>query len=154
MANRDFKKIERIMKDFSMGVGEGGGGTTVVANPELEGTEPDLTGLEVEGTKYKVPQGGGGSVSIVELEMPNPFSFGQVYEVGITSEKAEALRTALMVKTNQGELMIRSREDETSFEFVHSLMSQNTGYIINVSINLLTLKATWIGNYLTVQSGS
>ena len=56
MANRDFKKIERIMKDFSMGVGEGGGGTTVVANPELEGTEPDLTGLEVEGTKYKVPK--------------------------------------------------------------------------------------------------
>lgn len=39
--------------------GEGSGGTTVVANPELEGTEPDLTGLEVEGVKYKVPQGGG-----------------------------------------------------------------------------------------------
>ncbi len=33
----------------------GRGGTTVVANPELEGTEPDLTGLEVDGTKYKVP---------------------------------------------------------------------------------------------------
>lgn len=39
----------------------GQGGTSVVANPTLAGTEPDLTGLEVEGTKYKVPQGGGGT---------------------------------------------------------------------------------------------
>ena len=36
----------------------GGGG--VVANPELEGDEPVLTGLEVDGTKYKVSQGGSG----------------------------------------------------------------------------------------------
>ena len=34
-----------------------GGGSSVVANPELEGTEPELTGLEVEGGKYKVPEG-------------------------------------------------------------------------------------------------
>lgn len=30
----------------------------VIANPELAGDEPDLTGLEVGNTKYKVPQGG------------------------------------------------------------------------------------------------
>ena len=35
---------------------EGGGGTKVVANPTLEGTEPDLTGLEVDGQKFKVPE--------------------------------------------------------------------------------------------------
>jgi len=59
MANRDFKKIERVMKDFSMGVGEDeSGGTTVVANPTLVGTEDNLTGLQVGETKYKVPQGG------------------------------------------------------------------------------------------------
>ena len=34
----------------------GGGGTEVVANPELVGDEPELTGLEVEGAKYKVPE--------------------------------------------------------------------------------------------------
>lgn len=34
-------------------------GTNVVANPTLEGSETDLTGLEVDGVKYKVPQGGG-----------------------------------------------------------------------------------------------
>ena len=39
---------------------EVGGGSTVVANPTLVGDEDDLTGLEVDGTKYKVPQGGQG----------------------------------------------------------------------------------------------
>lgn len=38
---------------------EEAGGSTVVANPELVGDEPDLTGLEVDGTKYAVHQGGG-----------------------------------------------------------------------------------------------
>lgn len=36
----------------------GGGGTEVVANPTLAGTEADLTGLQVGDTKYKVPSGG------------------------------------------------------------------------------------------------
>lgn len=34
---------------------------TVIANPTLAGTEANLTGLLVGDTKYKVPQGGGGS---------------------------------------------------------------------------------------------
>ena len=33
--------------------------TEVVANPTLAGNEPELTGLEVNGSKYKVPSGGG-----------------------------------------------------------------------------------------------
>ena len=37
-----------------------GGGSTVVANPTLSGTEAELTGLEVDGKKYKVPSGGSG----------------------------------------------------------------------------------------------
>ena len=37
----------------------GGGGATVVANPELSGDEADLTGLQVGDTKYKVPSGSG-----------------------------------------------------------------------------------------------
>ena len=40
------------------------GGSKVVANPELVGDEPDLTGLEVDGNKYKVPQGGGGTTNL------------------------------------------------------------------------------------------
>ena len=31
-----------------------GGGSTVVANPTLEGTEPEVSGLEVDGVKYAV----------------------------------------------------------------------------------------------------
>lgn len=40
-------------------------GSTVVANPTLAGTEADLTGLEVNGTKYAVPSGGGGGTTVV-----------------------------------------------------------------------------------------
>lgn len=43
---------------------EEAGGSTVVANPPLIGDEPDLTGLEVDGAKYKVPQGGGGTTNL------------------------------------------------------------------------------------------
>lgn len=46
-------------------VASGGGGTTVVANPTLAGTEDDLTGLQVGSTKYKVPSGGGGGSVLV-----------------------------------------------------------------------------------------
>lgn len=41
------------------------GGSTVEANPTLAGTEADLTGLSVNGTKYKVPSGGSGSGTVV-----------------------------------------------------------------------------------------
>lgn len=37
----------------------GGGGTNVVANPTLAGTEADLTGLQVGDTKYAIPAGSG-----------------------------------------------------------------------------------------------
>lgn len=37
-------------------------GTEVIANPTLAGTEAELTGLEVEGTKYKMPSGGSGKL--------------------------------------------------------------------------------------------
>lgn len=38
----------------------------VIANPSLAGTEPNLTGLSVNGTKYKIPAGGsGGGTEVV-----------------------------------------------------------------------------------------
>ena len=40
--------------------GENFSGSEVVANPTLAGTETNLTGLEVDGTKYAVSGGGGG----------------------------------------------------------------------------------------------
>ncbi len=53
-----------------------GGGTEVVANPVLSGSETALTGLEVAGTKYKVPSGGsGGGTQLYkhELETDNQY---------------------------------------------------------------------------------
>lgn len=38
----------------------------VSANPTLAGTEADLTGLEVDGTKYKISSGGGSSTPLLE----------------------------------------------------------------------------------------
>lgn len=49
-------------------VGEGDipvGGGSVIANPEMEGSEPDLTGIEIDGNKYKIPEGGSTSSELV-----------------------------------------------------------------------------------------
>ena len=35
----------------------GAGGSEVIPNPEMEGDEPDLTGIEIDGDKYKIPEG-------------------------------------------------------------------------------------------------
>lgn len=43
--------------------GESYSGSEVVANPTLAGTEANLIGIEVDGTKYAVSGGGGGSVA-------------------------------------------------------------------------------------------
>lgn len=44
--------------------------SSVVANPTLAGTESDLTGLEVNGVKYAVPQGsGGGSLYLHKIRL-------------------------------------------------------------------------------------
>ena len=43
-------------------------GGEVVANPELEGTEPNLTGIEVDGAKYKVPGGGSDNTFVVTFD--------------------------------------------------------------------------------------
>lgn len=53
----DNKAVKTVQKTI-------GGGSKVVANPELVGDEPDLTGLEVDGNKYKVPQGGSGTTNL------------------------------------------------------------------------------------------
>lgn len=59
---------------------QGGGGSEVVANPTLAGTEYPLTGIEVDGTKYKVnqpidvegnPAGVGGGSALTGLKIGN-----------------------------------------------------------------------------------
>lgn len=54
-------------KTWKKNSGDGAGeGTTVEANPTLDGTEDDLTGLQIDGVKYKVPSGGSSGVLLVE----------------------------------------------------------------------------------------
>ena len=67
----------------------GGGGTEVVANPVLAGTETDLTGLEVAGTKYKIPTGGSGGGTQWYLHKIT----SEVYSNGLyfISNKSEAM---------------------------------------------------------------
>ena len=44
----------------------GGGGSEVIANPELEGDEDLLEGIEIDGVKYKIPEGGAGAEGIID----------------------------------------------------------------------------------------
>lgn len=66
------------------------GGSGVVANPELSGDEADLTGLQVGETKYKVPQGGGGSelgdvitINSTDFELYDDAYFGTSIGAGL-----------------------------------------------------------------------
>lgn len=61
----------------------------IVANPQLDGTEGNLTGLQVGDTKYAVPQGG--EIEFVELSYNN---LGGT----ITQEQATALLNGAWVK--------------------------------------------------------
>ncbi|MBQ3330814.1 MAG: hypothetical protein IJG87_06515 [Ruminococcus sp.] len=54
-------------------IAQKGGGTNVVANPTLAGTEADLVGLQVGDTKYKIPSGGGGGGGEYVAESANDY---------------------------------------------------------------------------------
>ena len=73
-----------------------GGGTNVVANPTLVGTEAVLTGLQIGDTKYKVPQGGG-QMEIVTL---NYVLDGQPHN--ITQEQATKLQNGAILTDENG----------------------------------------------------
>ena len=62
--------------------GGGTGGSSVIANPTLVGTEALLTGLEVDGTKYKVPSGGSGDIPVATSETLGGIKTGGVPESG------------------------------------------------------------------------
>ena len=63
--------------------GSGGGGTEVVANPTLAGTEDDLSGLQVGDTKYKVATvGANPTLAGTEAELEGLEIDGTKYKVG------------------------------------------------------------------------
>lgn len=65
----DINVILDEMTALNIGEKISSAGTTVVANPTLAGTEDSLTGLEIDGTKYKVGGGSsGGGVLVVHID--------------------------------------------------------------------------------------
>lgn len=81
--------------DGKWAVGNASGGTTVVANPTLAGTEADLTGLQVGDTKYKVPEGGGALVVHVTATTVEEST---IYTCDKTAgEMYEAMQTGVVV---------------------------------------------------------
>ena len=88
----DDKAKATVSKTADIGVG-----TTVIANPELSGTENNLTGLQVGGTKYKVPQGSGGQMEIVTL---NYVLDEQLHN--ITQEQATKLQNGAILTNEDG----------------------------------------------------
>ena len=88
----DDKAKATVSKTADIGVG-----TTVIANPELSGTEADLTGLQVGDTKYAVPQGSGSGIEYVELEVTASITSGT-----LTQEQMTKLENGAFIKITGG----------------------------------------------------
>lgn len=100
--------------------GGSGGGTTVVANPELAGTEADLTGLQVGETKYKV--GGGGGVLIVGIDLPT-MALDKTWQEIVDAGFAVIAMTASGT-TNYAYLISTQHQSDFSYE-VNAFLIQN-----------------------------
>jgi len=91
------------------------GDTKVIANPTLDGTEPNLTGLEVNGAKYSIPSGSSNplykhSVEIKGYESTNAYGYAKIEIINHSSEPftIDSLKTLVTEKgtlftTNQYE---------------------------------------------------
>lgn len=80
------------MDNYIFPLSSGGGGTEVIANPTLAGTEADLTGLQIGDTKYAIPSGGGGG-SIYAHYINLFFDYRQRLYFSILSDSATPLST-------------------------------------------------------------
>lgn len=77
----------------------------VVVNPALSGDEPEMTGIQVGGQKYKAPQGGGASVGspyIVTIQDLRDITVGAHLDVEATISLIQelGLETTLTSQTN------------------------------------------------------
>lgn len=108
----------------------GGGGTTVIANPELAGTENQLTGLQVGETKYKV-----GS---------------NLYEHHIRVQKSSTDRFFFtLVSTSPTEL---TTEASVVAELVTRGYISATGLATNSSVKRIVVGVNTAGGYIYVTS--
>lgn len=85
--------------------------TKVVANPELAGTETELTGLKVGDTSFKMPSGGD-NIPEVEIIIPN-FSRNYSSEITISEEKFAILTDKTIPEIR---LIVKKSESDPSFK--------------------------------------
>lgn len=80
----------------------------IVANPQLEGNEPELHGVQVGNQKYKMPQGGGSGASLQYAHVTaslNGYSYGFTFlcddnTIETAQDLAEWLQAKDFVKAN------------------------------------------------------
>lgn len=77
------------------------------ANPTLDGTESDLTGLKLGGVKYKVPSGGGGSghlywhsINMINGNVTSPGVNYNLYIIYLSTSSAELTKDDFMAIVN------------------------------------------------------
>ena len=110
----------------------GEGGTTVVANPTLSGTEANLTGLQVGDTKYAVPQGGGGAgIEFVDIE-------GKSGE--FTQQEYAKLQNGAIIRKNGKELYFYAGAGEFLYYTTIPHPNGNILVVNSIEIDMTTLE--------------
>ena len=95
--------------------GENYSGSEVVANPTLAGTEANLTGIEVDGTKYAVSGGGGSSGSIIKI-----------YDSGSDTQGAPLNQTITYI----------NNVDISNYDLIYAVYSSDRGGSYSQSLQL------------------
>lgn len=72
--------------------------TDVVVNPTLVGDEPEMTGIQVGGQKYKAPQGGGGGGASLVTPLAYLLDNEIIYECVFKTRVQEGFYSALSFK--------------------------------------------------------
>ena len=137
-----------------------GGGTEVIANPELDGTEAALTGLQVGNTKYKVEAGGSSeSLKIFKL-VGEPDESGKVTNEtdiatleGVMTDYITNETIPLLIMAYEGESVVyntlycsgtnmsfmTAAAQPSGFEFyIIDIYKGNDGWYFNESMRKLT----------------
>lgn len=104
-ANADAQEVEHDI--------HGDGGSTVVANPELSGDEEVLEGLEIDGTKYKVPQP---SEPVASLKLFKHILSSAAYEVHIVSAKEDAYESMADILGDEGIISMKAVKKDVSLD--------------------------------------
>lgn len=118
---------------------QGESGTEVIANPTLAGTETELTGLSVNGTKYKVPTGGGTQLYMHLIALrPAASSSATVFEFTIFSYSNSEYNNVTIVeyvKSHENTITVSGYIGDSSLKYPISYITTTDD---NLSIYYIT----------------